>query len=67
VTTLNTAGHTPGHPSVHIGSGSEELLLAGDVVINSAVSCGAQLVVHAESPVTAFRIRPRGTFWHQRR
>jgi len=54
VTTINTAGHTPGHVSVHIGSGSEELLLAGDVVVNSAVSCGAQLVLDAESPVTAF-------------
>jgi hypothetical protein len=38
-------------------SGSEELLLAGDIVVNSAVSCGAQLVVDAESPVTAFTAR----------
>src|SRR6201997_798365 len=29
VTTLDTAGHTPGHMSVHLGSGSEEMLLAG--------------------------------------
>src|SRR5882757_11231031 len=38
VTTFDTAGHTPGHLSVHISSGSEEMLLTGDVVVNSAVS-----------------------------
>jgi glyoxylase-like metal-dependent hydrolase (beta-lactamase superfamily II) len=38
VTTFDTAGHTPGHISVSISSGSEELLLTGDVVVNSAVS-----------------------------
>jgi glyoxylase-like metal-dependent hydrolase (beta-lactamase superfamily II) len=38
VTTFDTAGHTPGHMSVHISSGREELLLSGDVVVNSAVS-----------------------------
>ncbi len=38
VTTFDTAGHTPGHISVHISSGSEEMLLTGDVVVNSAVS-----------------------------
>jgi glyoxylase-like metal-dependent hydrolase (beta-lactamase superfamily II) len=38
VTTFDTAGHTPGHVSVHISSGSEEMLLSGDVVVNSAVS-----------------------------
>jgi glyoxylase-like metal-dependent hydrolase (beta-lactamase superfamily II) len=38
VTTFDTAGHTPGHVSVHISSGSEETLLTGDVVVNSAVS-----------------------------
>ena len=38
VSTIDTAGHTPGHISVHISSGSEELLLTGDVVVNSAVS-----------------------------
>src|ERR1700676_4185161 len=38
VTTFDTAGHTPGHISVHISSGSEEMLLSGDVVVNSAVS-----------------------------
>lgn len=38
VTTFDTAGHTPGHISAHISSGSEELLLTGDVVVNSAVS-----------------------------
>ena len=37
VTTFDTAGHTPGHISEHIGSGSEEMLLTGDVVVNSAV------------------------------
>jgi glyoxylase-like metal-dependent hydrolase (beta-lactamase superfamily II) len=38
VTTFDTAGHTPGHMSVHIASGSEELLLTADVVVNSTVS-----------------------------
>jgi glyoxylase-like metal-dependent hydrolase (beta-lactamase superfamily II) len=38
VTTFGTPGHTPGHISVNISSGSEELLLTGDVVVNSAVS-----------------------------
>jgi glyoxylase-like metal-dependent hydrolase (beta-lactamase superfamily II) len=38
VTTFDTAGHTPGHMSVHLGSGSEEMLLAGDVVVDSEVS-----------------------------
>ena len=38
VTTFDTAGHTPGHISVHISSGSEEVLLAGDVVFDSEVS-----------------------------
>jgi len=38
VTTFDTAGHTPGHISVHISSGSEEMLLTGDVVVNSTVS-----------------------------
>ena len=33
VTTFDTAGHTPGHISVHISSGSEEMLLTGDVVV----------------------------------
>ena len=32
VTTFDTAGHTPGHMSVHISSGREEMLLTGDVV-----------------------------------
>jgi hypothetical protein len=36
VTTFDTAGHTR-HTSEHIGSGSEEMLLTGDVVVNSAV------------------------------
>src|SRR6202008_2265383 len=38
VTTLDTAGHTPGHMSVHLSSGSEELLLTADVVVNSTIS-----------------------------
>jgi glyoxylase-like metal-dependent hydrolase (beta-lactamase superfamily II) len=38
VTTIDTAGHTPGHMSVHLSSGSEELLLTADVVVNSTVS-----------------------------
>src|SRR4030088_1723364 len=38
VTTFDTSGHPPGHNSVHISSGSEEMLLTGDVVVNSAVS-----------------------------
>src|SRR5258706_457668 len=38
VTTFDTAGHTPGHMSVHIGSGSEEMLVAGDIVFDSEVS-----------------------------
>jgi glyoxylase-like metal-dependent hydrolase (beta-lactamase superfamily II) len=37
VTTFDTAGHTPGHMSVHIGSGREEMLLTGDVVVDSAI------------------------------
>jgi glyoxylase-like metal-dependent hydrolase (beta-lactamase superfamily II) len=38
VSTIDTAGHTPGHMSVHISSGSEELLLTADAVVNSTVS-----------------------------
>jgi glyoxylase-like metal-dependent hydrolase (beta-lactamase superfamily II) len=38
VTTFGTPGHTPGHIAVNISSGSDELLLTGDVVVNSAVS-----------------------------
>src|ERR1700732_2764240 len=38
VTTFDTAGHTPGHISVHISSGIEEMLLTGNVVVNSTVS-----------------------------
>jgi glyoxylase-like metal-dependent hydrolase (beta-lactamase superfamily II) len=59
VTTFDTAGHTPGHISEHIGSGSEEMLLTGDVVVNSAVGSAFRaietttellLVRMAESP-----------------
>jgi glyoxylase-like metal-dependent hydrolase (beta-lactamase superfamily II) len=38
VTTFDTAGHTPGHISVQIRSGREEMLLTGDVVVDSEVS-----------------------------
>src|ERR1700674_3015387 len=38
VTTFDTAGHTPGHMSVHISSGSEEMLITGDVVFDPEVS-----------------------------
>jgi glyoxylase-like metal-dependent hydrolase (beta-lactamase superfamily II) len=38
VTTFDTAGHTPGHMSVHISSGGEEMLLTGDVVADTAIS-----------------------------
>ena len=38
VTTIDTAGHTPGHMSVHLSSGSEELLLTADAVVNATVS-----------------------------
>src|SRR5712672_3944077 len=38
VTTIDTAGHTPGHMSVHLSSGSDELLLTADAVVNSTVS-----------------------------
>src|SRR5580698_815603 len=49
VTTFDTAGHTPGHMSVHISSGSEEMLLTGDVVFDSAVS-----FLHPEWPFVGF-------------
>ena len=38
VTTFGTPGHTPGHLAVNISSRREELLLTGDVVVNSEVS-----------------------------
>src|SRR5258708_40127231 len=49
VTTFDTPGHTPGHMSVHISSGREEILLSGDVVVNSAVS-----FLHPEWPFGIF-------------
>ena len=49
MTTFDTAGHTPGHMSVHISSGSKEMLLTGDVVFNSAVS-----FLHPEWPFVGF-------------
>ena len=38
MTTFDTAGHTPGHMSVHISSGREEMLLTGDVVADPEIS-----------------------------
>jgi len=37
VSTFDTAGHTPGHMSVHISSGREEMLLTGDVVADPEI------------------------------
>lgn len=38
MTLVDTAGHTPGHVSVLLESGSERLLLGGDVLTHSVVS-----------------------------
>ena len=38
IMSIDTAGHTPGHISLHIVSGRDELLCTGDVVSNRAVS-----------------------------
>ena len=38
ITTVATYGHTPGHTSVQIASGSAQLLCTGDVIGNRAVS-----------------------------
>jgi glyoxylase-like metal-dependent hydrolase (beta-lactamase superfamily II) len=38
ITSIDTAGHTPGHISLHVASGRDELLCTGDVVGNRAVS-----------------------------
>ena len=38
ITAIATPGHTPGHSSVHIASGSNQLLCTADVVGNRAVS-----------------------------
>lgn len=38
IVTVPTPGHTPGHLSVHLASGREELLCTGDVVGNRAVA-----------------------------
>src|SRR5258707_11891062 len=38
VTTVDTAVHTPGHMSVHISYGCEQMLLTGDVVVDTAIS-----------------------------
>ncbi len=36
--TIDTPGHTPGHMSIHIGSGDADLIVTGDVVFNPAVT-----------------------------
>jgi glyoxylase-like metal-dependent hydrolase (beta-lactamase superfamily II) len=56
VTTVDTHGHTPGHMSVHISSGREEVLLSGDVVVDSAVS-----FLHPEWPFGFDLDVPQGT------
>src|SRR6201981_3605268 len=56
VTTFDTAGHTPGHMSVQIRSGGEEMLLAGDVVVDSEVS-----FLHPEWPFEFDIDVPMGT------
>jgi glyoxylase-like metal-dependent hydrolase (beta-lactamase superfamily II) len=38
IATVDTAGHTPGHVSLHIVSGGEELLCTGDAISHPAVS-----------------------------
>ena len=38
VTLVDTAGHTPGHASVLLRSGSDQLLIGGDVLTNPIVS-----------------------------
>lgn len=38
ITLVDTAGHTPGHVSVLVKSGSEQLLIGGDVIGNPVVS-----------------------------
>lgn len=38
VRTIDSAGHTPGHMCVQIGSGNDELILTGDVVSNPVAS-----------------------------
>lgn len=35
---IDTAGHTPGHVSVLVGSGRDQLLIGGDVLVQSVVS-----------------------------
>jgi glyoxylase-like metal-dependent hydrolase (beta-lactamase superfamily II) len=56
VTTVDTHGHTPGHMSVHISSRREEMLLTGDVVVDSAVS-----FLHPEWPFEFDLDVPQGT------
>jgi glyoxylase-like metal-dependent hydrolase (beta-lactamase superfamily II) len=56
VTTFDTPGHTPGHMSVHISSGSEEMLLTGDVVFDPEVS-----FLHPEWPFGFDIDAPTGT------
>jgi glyoxylase-like metal-dependent hydrolase (beta-lactamase superfamily II) len=56
VTTVDTHGHTPGHMSVHISSRREEMLLTGDVAVDSAVS-----FLHPEWPFEFDLDVPQGT------
>jgi glyoxylase-like metal-dependent hydrolase (beta-lactamase superfamily II) len=56
VTTVDTHGHTPGHMSVQISSGSEEMLLSADVIVDSAVS-----FLHPEWPFDFDLDVPQGT------
>lgn len=38
ITLVGSAGHTPGHASVLVKSGSEQLLIGGDVITNPVIS-----------------------------
>lgn len=38
LTYVDTAGHTPGHASVLLKSGNDQLLIGGDALVNAAVS-----------------------------
>lgn len=38
---VDTAGHSPGHVSVHVRSGGEQLLIGGDALIQSVISFAA--------------------------
>ncbi len=38
IATVATPGHTPGHVSIHLASGADQLLVSGDVVANATIS-----------------------------